>query len=230
MREDDDFGWFALGCLLAVGGTGTVLYLFFLQDVSGRIPVWALPFIAWSSDVWWHGPASMFGVGMGWWGYVIARNAYHGNVPNIAPLAALLRRFWTRISGFWRTSHLTRTSTSFASRSKRHGDPSLYVTPSSEDARDHQFVERDLHTNVIPNRRPEQLVVPSRQLARIVGRAPLSTTEVTGRFWAYIRKHNLHSAEDRRFIQVDEALRPIFGNRRLVATFEVTKMLAKHLS
>ena len=70
----------------------------------------------------------------------------------------------------------------------------------------------------------------SEELAEVVGKGPMPRTEVTKKLWAYIKKHNLQDKKNRRNINPDEKLQKIFGNRKSVNMFEMTKLVSKHLS
>jgi upstream activation factor subunit UAF30 len=72
-------------------------------------------------------------------------------------------------------------------------------------------------------------VTPSPALAEIVGDRPIPRTEVTKRLWAYIKKHDLQDAKNRRTIRADAALRPIFGGKAAVNMFEMTRLVGQHL-
>ena len=72
-------------------------------------------------------------------------------------------------------------------------------------------------------------VTPSNTLAEVVGAKPIPRTEVTKRLWAYIKKNKLQDAKNRRMINADEALRPVFGGKSTVNMFEMTKLVSKHL-
>ena len=69
---------------------------------------------------------------------------------------------------------------------------------------------------------------PSDKLAAVVGDKPLPRTEVTKKIWAYIKKNKLQDAKNRRNINADDALKPIFGKSQ-VTMFEMTKLVNKHL-
>lgn len=71
---------------------------------------------------------------------------------------------------------------------------------------------------------------PSKELAAVVGDAPLPRTEVTKKLWAYIKKKNLQDAKNRRNINADENLTKVFGGKKSVNMFEMTKLVNKHLS
>jgi chromatin remodeling complex protein RSC6 len=70
---------------------------------------------------------------------------------------------------------------------------------------------------------------PSVHLAAVIGADPLPRTEVTKKIWEYIKKHDLQDAANRRNINADDKLRPIFGKEQ-VSMFEMTKLLSGHLS
>jgi upstream activation factor subunit UAF30 len=73
-------------------------------------------------------------------------------------------------------------------------------------------------------------LTPSTQLSTVVGNKDLPRTEVVKKLWAYIRKHGLQDAKNRRMINADENLKPIFGGKKQVSMFEMTKYVSKHLS
>ncbi len=72
-------------------------------------------------------------------------------------------------------------------------------------------------------------VTPSDELAEIVGKQDLPRSEVVSKVWAYIKKHDLQDAKDRRQINGDEKLAKIFG-KKSVSMFEMNKHLSKHLT
>jgi len=71
---------------------------------------------------------------------------------------------------------------------------------------------------------------PSEDLAQVVGNKPIPRTEVVKKLWAYIRKNNLQDAKERRMINADDKLKPVFGGKKQVSMFEMTKLVNKHLS
>ncbi len=70
----------------------------------------------------------------------------------------------------------------------------------------------------------------SAELAAVVGKGPLPRTEVTKLLWAYIKKHKCQDDENRRNINPDENLAKIFGGKKAINMFEMTKLVNKHLS
>jgi upstream activation factor subunit UAF30 len=71
---------------------------------------------------------------------------------------------------------------------------------------------------------------PSAALAEIVGTKPLPRTEVTKKVWAYIKKNSLQDAKDKKKINADAKLQAVFGGKKAVDMFEMTKLVNKHLS
>ncbi len=70
---------------------------------------------------------------------------------------------------------------------------------------------------------------PSEELGAVVGARPMPRTEVTKRIWEYIRKNGLQDQKNRRMINADDRLRAVFGGRRQVSMFEMTKLVNNHL-
>jgi upstream activation factor subunit UAF30 len=72
-------------------------------------------------------------------------------------------------------------------------------------------------------------MTPSAQLSTVVGSNPLPRTEVTKKLWGYIKRKGLQDAKNRRQINADENLKPVFGGKSQVSMFEMTKLVNKHL-
>ena len=71
-------------------------------------------------------------------------------------------------------------------------------------------------------------LTPSKELAAVVGSAPLPRTEVVSKVWEYIKKHKLQNEKNKREIIADDKLKAVFG-RDKVTMFEMNKYLAQHL-
>ena len=69
----------------------------------------------------------------------------------------------------------------------------------------------------------------SSMLAAVIGSNPMPRTEVTSKLWGYIKKNNLQDKTNRRMINADDKLREVFGGKRQVSMFEMTKLVSKHL-
>jgi chromatin remodeling complex protein RSC6 len=80
-----------------------------------------------------------------------------------------------------------------------------------------------------PNAAFMKPMTPSSTLAAVVGNNPMPRTEVTSKLWGYIKKNNLQDKTNRRNINADDKLREVFGGKRTVSMFEMTKLVSKHL-
>ena len=80
-----------------------------------------------------------------------------------------------------------------------------------------------------PNAAFMKPVTPDATLAAVVGANPLPRTELTKKLWAYIKKNGLQDKKNRRNVNADAKLRPIFRKDQ-VTMFEMTKLVSRHLS
>jgi chromatin remodeling complex protein RSC6 len=80
-----------------------------------------------------------------------------------------------------------------------------------------------------PNAAFMKPVTPSALLAEVVGSKPLPRTEVTKKLWAYIKRNGLQDSKNRRQINADAVLKPIFGGKSSVNMFAMTKLVSKQL-
>jgi chromatin remodeling complex protein RSC6 len=80
-----------------------------------------------------------------------------------------------------------------------------------------------------PNAAFMKPMTPSAMLAAVVGAMPLPRTEVTKKIWDYIKKNKLQDAINKRLINADEKLKAVFGGKKQVSMFEMTKLVSNHL-
>jgi chromatin remodeling complex protein RSC6 len=80
-----------------------------------------------------------------------------------------------------------------------------------------------------PNAAFMKAMTPSGALAAVVGSMPIPRTEVTKKIWDYIKKNKLQDSINRRLINADEKLKQVFGGKRQVSMFEMTKLVSNHL-
>ena len=73
-------------------------------------------------------------------------------------------------------------------------------------------------------------VQPDSALGAVVGNSPLPRTELTKKLWQYIKRNGLQDSKNRRNINADDKLRPVFGGRSQVTMFDMTKLVNKHVS
>ena len=72
-------------------------------------------------------------------------------------------------------------------------------------------------------------MMPSSVLSEVIGSKAMPRTEVTKKLWAYIKKNKLQDKTKRTMINADDKLRAVFGGKRQVSMFEMTKLVSKHL-
>ena len=80
-----------------------------------------------------------------------------------------------------------------------------------------------------PNAAFMKPVQPSDKLAEVVGSKAMPRTEVTKKLWVYIKKYKLQDNKNRRMINSDDKLKDVFGGKKQVSMFEMTKLVNKHL-
>ena len=80
-----------------------------------------------------------------------------------------------------------------------------------------------------PNAAFMKPMTPTATLAAVVGASAMPRTEVTSKLWAYIKRNSLQDKANRRMINADDKLKEVFGGRKQVSMFEMTKLVSKHL-
>lgn len=80
-----------------------------------------------------------------------------------------------------------------------------------------------------PNAAFMKPLTPSAALAEVIGAKAIPRTQVVKKLWGYIHANKLQDAKNRRNINADAKLKPIFGKNQ-VSMFEMTKLVSKHLS
>jgi upstream activation factor subunit UAF30 len=80
-----------------------------------------------------------------------------------------------------------------------------------------------------PNAAFMKAMTPSAHLAAVVGDKPIPRTEVTKKIWEYIKKNKLQDSVNRRNINADDKLKAVFGGKKQVSMFEMTKLVNAHL-
>jgi len=80
-----------------------------------------------------------------------------------------------------------------------------------------------------PNAAFMKPVQPNEKLALVVGSKPLPRTELTKKLWVYIKKNNLQDKKVRTQINADDALKAVFGGKKSVSMFEMTKLVSNNL-
>ena len=81
-----------------------------------------------------------------------------------------------------------------------------------------------------PNAAFMKPMTPSAALGAVIGGSAAPRTEVTKKIWAYIKKNGLQDSKNRRMINADDKLKVVFGGKKQVSMFDMTKLVSKHLS
>jgi chromatin remodeling complex protein RSC6 len=80
-----------------------------------------------------------------------------------------------------------------------------------------------------PNAAFMKPVQPDATLSDVVGNKPLPRTELTKKLWAYIKKNGLQDKKKKVNINADDKLKAVFGGKKTVSMFEMTKLVSKHV-
>ena len=80
-----------------------------------------------------------------------------------------------------------------------------------------------------PNAAFMKPVQPDAILSAVVGNKAMPRTEVTKKLWQYIKKKGLQDSKNKRMINGDDALKAVFGGKKQVSMFEMTKLVSKHV-
>lgn len=78
-------------------------------------------------------------------------------------------------------------------------------------------------------RKPGAGLKPSDALAAVIGGEPVARTEVIKKLWDYIKANGLQDSTNKRAINADAKLKPVFGKDQ-VTMFELAGIVGKHLS
>jgi upstream activation factor subunit UAF30 len=72
-------------------------------------------------------------------------------------------------------------------------------------------------------------VTPTGPLIAVVGPKPAPRGQMTKRLWDYIKKNKLQDKVKRTMIHADDNLKLVFGGKKMVSMFEMTKLVSKHI-
>ncbi|MEP6682030.1 MAG: SWIB/MDM2 domain-containing protein [Parafilimonas sp.] len=67
-------------------------------------------------------------------------------------------------------------------------------------------------------------LTPGDKLAAVIGDKPTPRTEIVKKIWDYIKKNNLQDSKNRRMINADAKLKPLFGKDQ-VSMFDLAKIV-----
>ena len=80
-----------------------------------------------------------------------------------------------------------------------------------------------------PNAAFMKPVQPDAALSEGVGAKAIPRTEVTKKLWAYIKKNSLQDKKKKTNINADDKLKVVFGGKKTVTMFEMTKLVSRHV-
>jgi len=80
-----------------------------------------------------------------------------------------------------------------------------------------------------PNAAFMAALTPSATLADVIGSKPLPRTEIIKKIWDYIKKNGLQDKVNKRNINADAKLKPLFGGKSQVSMFDLAKIVSQHV-
>jgi chromatin remodeling complex protein RSC6 len=80
-----------------------------------------------------------------------------------------------------------------------------------------------------PNAAFMKPVQPDSALSAVIGDKPMPRTQVTKKLWEYIKKRKLQDKKKRIMINADDNLKRVFGGKKQVTMFEMTKLVSRHM-
>jgi chromatin remodeling complex protein RSC6 len=80
-----------------------------------------------------------------------------------------------------------------------------------------------------PNAAFMKPVQPDAALSAVVGSKAIPRTEVTKKLWAYIKRNSLQDKKKKTNINADDKLKAVFGGKKTVTMFEMTKLVSRHV-
>jgi upstream activation factor subunit UAF30 len=80
-----------------------------------------------------------------------------------------------------------------------------------------------------PNAALMKPVQPDDILAAVVGSTPIARGALTKKLWDYIKKNGLQDPTKKTNINADDKLKAVFGGKKTVTMFEMTKLVSNHI-
>jgi len=72
-------------------------------------------------------------------------------------------------------------------------------------------------------------LTPSAALAVVVGSKPLNRPDAVKKVWAYIKLHGCQDKKNKRMINADSKLQPLFGKKKQISMFDLAKIISANL-
>ena len=102
--------------------------------------------------------------------------------------------------------------------------------PAAKKAAKAPAAKKAAKTKRKPNPALMKPVQPDAVLGAVVGTKPAPRGQITKKLWDYIKKNGLQDAKNKRNINADDALKAVFGGKKTVTMFEMTKLVSKHIA
>jgi len=80
-----------------------------------------------------------------------------------------------------------------------------------------------------PNAAFMRALTPSSALAEVIGDKAIPRTEIVKKIWVYVKKNGLQDKKNKRMINADAKLKPVFGGKGQISMFELAKAISKHV-
>ena len=71
-------------------------------------------------------------------------------------------------------------------------------------------------------------LTPDAALAAVIGNKPMPRTEIVKKVWDHIKKAGLQDKTNKRMINADDKLKPLFGKAQ-ISMFELAKIVNDHI-
>lgn len=75
----------------------------------------------------------------------------------------------------------------------------------------------------------ELKLTPGAKLAAVIGSGKVTRPQAVKKIWAYIKKHKLQDKKNKRMINADEKLKPLFGGKKQISMFQLAKCVSGQL-
>lgn len=75
----------------------------------------------------------------------------------------------------------------------------------------------------------EQKLTPSAKLAAVIGSGSVTRPQAVKKVWAYIKAHKLQDKKNKRMINADAKLKPLFGGKSQISMFALASCMSKEL-
>ena len=72
-------------------------------------------------------------------------------------------------------------------------------------------------------------LTPSDSLAAVIGTKAIPRTEIVKKLWVYIKANKLQDKTNKRMINADAKLKPVFGGKSQVSMFDMAKHISKNV-